>query len=217
MWNAETGQTVATLKKRLPSRKSCSASQFQFSSNSKLLGWLDDKGTVWIWSIRPCNLLKSYRWRGAEFLTLRRKGREKLSLIFKYLENEITMSKEAEYSPDECLSHNDVTHTPRITIQDDWVVLGEQRSILLAPEYRPRYPRCWDAQSNVLAVGPESGSRPYFIRFNPHNMSAGQLQHDDAEKDSDAGYSSDSSLCYINEEYESDGLSSDSESSADGQ
>lgn len=217
VWDAETGQTIATQKKRLPSRNICTAFQSQFSSNSKLLGWVGNKGTVRVWSIRPCRLLKSYHWGGAEYSTLRRKGRKKLSLVLEYLEKELTKSKEVECSPEECLSHNDVAHTPKITIDDAWVFWGEQRSIWLPLEYRPWSDRSWDAPSNVLFVEPGSGSRPYFIRFNPHNMSAGQLQHDDAKKDSDAGYSSDSSLYSVNEEYESDGLSSDSESSVDGQ
>ncbi|RAK85219.1 NACHT and WD40 domain protein [Aspergillus costaricaensis CBS 115574] len=179
VWDAETGQIIATQKRRLTSRDHYSPVQFQFSSNSKLLGWVNSTGTV---------------------------------------RNEPTMSEEVECSTEECPSHNDVAHTPRITIQDEWVVLGEQRSIWLPPEYRPWLSSTsWDAQSNVLVVGPQSGSRPYSIRFNPHKMSAGQLQQDDAEKDSDAGLSNDSSIHSINEEYESDGLSSDSESSVDGQ
>lgn len=218
VWNAETGQTVATQKRRLPSRGFLSQVRFQFSSNSELLGWVDDAGTVRVWSIQSCSLLKSYRWRGAtKYFTFLLEGRERLSLILQSLQNETTMSEEVECSPEESLAHNDVAHTPRITHQKDWVVLGEQRSIWLPPEYRPWSNRSWDAQSNVLVVGPQSGSRPYSFRFNPHKMSAGQLQHDDAEKDSDADYSSDSSIHTINEEYESDGLSSDSESSVDDQ
>ncbi|OJI85059.1 hypothetical protein ASPTUDRAFT_74533 [Aspergillus tubingensis CBS 134.48] len=173
VWNAETGQTIATLKKRMPYWKPFGEVQFQFSSNSKLLGRLDSAGTV---------------------------------------RNEPTMSEEIECSPEDCPSHNDVAHTPEITIQGNWVVFGKQRSIWLPPEYRPRSTiGGWDAQSNVLVVGPQFGSRPYSIRFNPYKMSAGQLQHDDA------GYISDSSLCYINEEYESEGLPSDSGCSTDGE
>ncbi|PWY84057.1 NACHT and WD40 domain protein [Aspergillus eucalypticola CBS 122712] len=166
VWNAETGQTIAMQWKRLPGRNGFAKVQSQFSSHSKLLGWVDHTGTV---------------------------------------RNEPTMSEEVECSPEDCPSHNDVAHTPMITIIKDWVVLGEQRSIWLPPEYRPLHDKRWDAQSNVLIVAPESGSRPYSIRFNPHKMSAGQLQHDDAGKDSDVGYSSGLSLYSFNDEDESDG------------
>ncbi|PYH68303.1 NACHT and WD40 domain protein [Aspergillus vadensis CBS 113365] len=218
VWNAETGQIIAKQKKRLLSRNLYTAVQSQFFSNSRLLGWIDSTRTVRVWSIRSCSLLKSYRWRGApKYCTFLREGRERLSLILQSLQNETTMSEEVECSPEDCPSYNYVAHTPRIIIRKDWVVLGEQRSIWLPPEYRPWLPgRSWDAQSNVLVVGLESGSC-YSIRFNPHEMSAGQLQHDDAEKYSDAGYPNDSDLYSINDGYESDGLISDAESAVDGQ
>ncbi|GAT23257.1 NACHT and WD40 domain protein [Aspergillus luchuensis] len=210
--NAETGQIIATLKKRLPYGNFCSVSKIVFSSNSKLLGWLDDKGTVRVWSIRHCSLLKSYRWGVVNDFVLHRWGREKLSLILQSLQNELTMSEEVGCSPEDCLSQDDAAHTPRIAIEDDWVVLGEQKSIWLPPEYRPgRFDGGWDTQNDVLFIGLSSGGF-YSIRFNPHEMSAGQLQRDDAEEDYDADSSSDSSLyyLYLHDESASDGLSSDS-------
>ncbi|PYH39670.1 NACHT and WD40 domain protein [Aspergillus neoniger CBS 115656] len=193
VWDAETGQVIATQGRRLRSRRLCTCCYLQFSSTSKLLGWIEDVGTIRVWSIQPCRLLKEYQGGdGTKYTvsTIRRKRREKLSLVLQALENELNMSKEVGYSPENCLSQDDAAHTPRITVEDDWVVLGEQKSIWLPPEYRPwRLNGGWDAQSNVVVIGLESG-RFYSIRFNPHEMSAGQLQRDDAEEDYDADSSS---------------------------
>ncbi|GLA03805.1 hypothetical protein AnigIFM60653_003820 [Aspergillus niger] len=179
VWDAETGQTIATQERRLRVWERSIISFLQFSSNSELLGWIDNLGSVRVWSIQPCGLLKTFR-RGGDIKytipTFLRRGREELSLLLHNLENELTLSKEIGYSPEDCLPQIDAARTTRVTIQGDWVVLGKQRSIWLPPEYRPTLPYAtWAAQDNLLIVGADY-SRFYSVRFNPHEMSAGQLQ-----------------------------------------
>lgn len=61
-----------------------------------------------------------------------------------------------------------------ISIVDDWIVIGQKKSIWLPPGHRT-VKLAWAQNMNSCAVGTEEG-RPLFFWFNPDAMSAKQLQ-----------------------------------------
>ncbi|KUL91511.1 hypothetical protein ZTR_01592 [Talaromyces verruculosus] len=62
-----------------------------------------------------------------------------------------------------------------ISIIDDWIVIGLERSIWLPPERRPEWKSAFEQCNNIFVLATQGG-QPLIFWFNPDAMSAKQLQ-----------------------------------------
>lgn len=149
--------------------------EIHFSRSSRLVAatYYALHGAVAIWDTETGDLVKkeeSQRFNG-----------EELQNFVESLEKSLHLNENAA-SVDYNVSHDTAQSWPEfcISIVDGWVVLGQEKSIWLPPEYRPyRYTDIteytWAQRNNGCVIGTQGGL-PLFFWFNPDAMSAKQLQ-----------------------------------------
>lgn len=176
LWAAENGKLMRTLKGH---HEEVTAAAF--SPSSKLLASSSTDQTVRVWDTEN----GQQKWNFDH-------GSKMLCLIYFFAENQVlatdlgqntfriwnTQTGHPEqtggiYDPRirNVLRTNptkqDMSAKCKISVEDDWVILNNKKSIWLPPEYRNNvFDDAWATRGNALIIGAQSG-RIYFVWFDP--------------------------------------------------
>ncbi|BCS04514.1 WD40 repeat domain-containing protein [Aspergillus luchuensis] len=176
LWGAENGRLVRTLKGHHDEVTAAA-----FSPSSKLLASSSSDRTVRVWNTEN----GQQKWKFDH-------GNEMLCLLHFFAENQVlatdfgqktfriwnTQTGHPEqtggiYDPRirSILPTNptkqDMSAKCKISVEDDWVILNNKKSIWLPPEYRNNeFDNAWATRENDLIIGAQSG-RVYFVWFDP--------------------------------------------------
>ncbi|RAK85327.1 Pfs, NACHT and WD domain protein, partial [Aspergillus costaricaensis CBS 115574] len=176
LWGAENGRLVRSLKGHHDEVTAAA-----FSPGSKLLASSSSDRTVRVWDTEN----GQQKWKFDH-------GSEMLCLVYFFAENQVLATNFGQttfrvwntqtghpeqtggiYDPriGSILRTNptkqDMSAKCKISVEDDWVILNNRKSIWLPPEYRNNvFDDAWATRENSLIIGAQSG-RIYFVWFDP--------------------------------------------------
>ncbi|PYH67712.1 Pfs, NACHT and WD domain protein [Aspergillus vadensis CBS 113365] len=176
LWGAENGKLVRTLKGHHDEVTAAA-----FSPGSKLLASSSSDRTVRVWDTEN----GQQKWKFDH-------GSKMLCLVYFFAENQVLATDFGQntfqiwntetghpeqtggiYDPRirSILRTNptkqDMSAKCKISVEDDWVILNNKKSIWLPPEYRNNvFDDAWATRENALIIGAQSG-RVYFVWLDP--------------------------------------------------
>ncbi|KAH8424199.1 uncharacterized protein LDX57_001956 [Aspergillus melleus] len=189
-WNVETGERMIDSDKGYDYTKILEIEDIQFSSSSQLMGAVtvsksvDKRTDIEVWNMQTGHLVKMPH--SVVFQDTRLQ--DNLNL----LERELCHSRREERLENKTSTkHARPSQKHCIQLDEDWIILGEQKSIWLPLEYRPAqgvYKPHKNSTRGIfgdtLAIGSASG-QVLFSGFSPDGLSAEQLAEPLEESDDD--------------------------------
>ncbi|RAH57407.1 Pfs, NACHT and WD domain protein [Aspergillus piperis CBS 112811] len=176
LWSAENGRLVRTLKGHHDEVTAAA-----FSPSSKLLASSSSDRTVRVWNTEN----GQQKWKfdhGSKMLCLVRFFAENQVLATDFGKNTFRIWNTQTGHPEQTggiydprirsilptnPTKQDMSAKCKISVEDDWVILGNKKSIWLPPEYRNNeFDNAWANRENALIIGAQSG-RVYFVWFDP--------------------------------------------------
>ncbi|PLB46000.1 WD40 repeat-like protein [Aspergillus steynii IBT 23096] len=163
VWKAETGERL--MEEVVGRRDEDLPIHIEFCSDNRLLCAVSRDRTITVWDTKTGDLVK-------------KETNEILESVLNSFQNDFYQNDTKGNQENQMSLEAVRPVTPplkcQISIEDNWVISGNQKSIWLPPDFRPAH-GIWDFRNNTLVVG-TSNNRVYFIWFNPEMMSAEKLQ-----------------------------------------